>query len=171
MWRIQNTEHCQCLIFVMQLICWLWLLHVGFLTPRASGLIPFVYMVLVLFNTVIFVFLFLCLCIFILCLCIFIAPTGTLRLPLLRFSHAFSSVVRQMPGCNSQRRGTARTLPKLFVLFCVVFVCKCVLYYCHRVATQLQFNKYISYCCYVRWVMTAVTRGQVFVPVLSVFSC
>ena len=30
-----------------------------------------------------------------------------------------------------------------FVLFYVLFVCKCVLYYCHRVATQLQLN--ISY--------------------------
>jgi hypothetical protein len=32
-----------------------------------------------------------------------------------------------------------------FVSFFVLFVCKCVLYYCHRVVTQLQFNKYISY--------------------------
>jgi len=32
-------------------------------------------------------------------------PTGTLRLPWLRFSHAFSSVVRQMPGYNSQKMG------------------------------------------------------------------
>jgi len=36
--------------------------------------------------------------------------TSTLRLPWLRFFRAFSSVVRQMPGLNSQRRGTARTL-------------------------------------------------------------
>ena len=91
-------------------------------------------------------------------------PTGILRLPWLRFFRAFSSVVRQMPGYNSQRRGTVRTLPNwwivlfyllfvsivlcyiLFVsivLFSVLFVCKCVLYYCHRVATQLQLN--ISY--------------------------
>jgi hypothetical protein len=31
----------------------------------------------------------------------------------------------------------------LFVLFCVLFVCKCVLYYCQRVSTQLHLN--ISY--------------------------
>jgi len=30
------------------------------------------------------------------------------------------------------------------VLFYVLFACKCVLYYCHRVATQLQLTK-ISY--------------------------
>jgi len=69
-------------------------------------------------------------------------------LPWLRFFRTFSSVVRQMPGYNSKRRGTDRTLPSstlvcicvvrtlffffvcchgLIVLFYVVLVCKCVL--------------------------------------------
>jgi hypothetical protein len=73
-----------------------------------------VHVVVFLFNTVIYVFLLLCrivrlytnfmfvyllyVYVFIVCLCIFIVPAGTLRLPLLRFFRAFSSVVRQMPG-------------------------------------------------------------------------
>jgi len=81
-------------------------------------------------------------------------PTGILRLLWLRFFSAFSSVVRPMPGYTSQRWGTVHTLPNqwivllhvLFVstvLFSVLFVCKCALYYCHWVATQLQLNYHI----------------------------
>jgi hypothetical protein len=55
-----------------------------------------------------------------------------------RFFRAFSSVVRQMPGYNSQRLGTANTLQNLFffvihivllliVMLYVLFMCKCVL--------------------------------------------
>ena len=71
---------------------------------------------------------------------VFIVPAGTLHLPWLRFFCAFSSVVRQMTRYNPQSRSTARTLSKLILLFCVLFVCKCVLFYCDRVSTQLQLR-------------------------------
>jgi len=93
---------------------------------------------------------------------VFIVPTGTLRLPSLSFFRAFSSVVRQMPGYNSQWHGPHSSQlgdnfyavldhsrfesqkafqPKLLIVsFCVLFVCKFVLYYCHRVTIQLQLT-------------------------------
>ena len=61
------------------------------------------------------------------------------------FPFPFPSVVRQMPGYNPQRRGTARTLPKIFVLFYVFFVlcrsvyCLCVNVYC-TTATECKPN-------------------------------
>jgi len=69
-----------------------------------------------LFNFVTYVFycyvyVFLLLCMFFSLYSVFIVPTGTLRLPRLRFIRVFSSVLRQMPGYKAQRRGTARTLP------------------------------------------------------------
>ena len=67
-------------------------------------------------------------------------PNGSWNTRVLRFFRAFSSVVRQMPGYNSHRRGTPHILPKLIVLFCVFFVCKRVLYYSHRVSTQMQLT-------------------------------
>jgi hypothetical protein len=90
-------------------------------------------MVVFLFNTVIYVFLLLCLCIFIVCLYIFFVPAGTLRLPWLRFFRAFASVVRQMPGYNSPRQDTARTVPNIFMLFYVFFVLWRSVYLCLNV--------------------------------------
>jgi len=105
------------------------------------------------FYCYVYVFLLL----FILCsvYSVSIVPTGTLRLPWLRFFRAFSSVVRQMPGYNSQRRGTARTLPKLIVLF----VCKCVLYYCHRVSTHLLLTN-ISVSIYLALLGSEAAHGR-----------
>ena len=84
---------------------------------------------------------------------VFIVPTGTLRLPWLRVFLAISSVVMQMPGYNSQRRGRVRTIPKLIGcsvyclcvnVYCTVLYCT-VLYYCHQVSTQLQLTKISIY--------------------------
>jgi hypothetical protein len=102
-----------------------------------------------------FVYVFLLLCMFCSVYSVFIMPTGTLQLPWLRFFHAFSSVVRQMPRYNSQRRGTAHTLPiisfslttlgsnprkpsKICSLWCSMY-CLCVNVYC-TAATGCQHN-------------------------------
>jgi len=102
-----------------------------------------VYMVLFLFNNVIYVCLLLWLCILTVCLCM---TTLTGVFPCFFLSCKANARV------NPQRRGTARTFPNFcavlcivcFVTFPVLFVCTCVLYYCHRVATQLQLTN-ISY--------------------------
>jgi len=97
-----------------------------------------------MYTYIIYVFLLLCLCILIVCLCIVIVPAGTLRLPWMRVFRAFSSVVRQMPGYNTQRQSSARTLCKTFcVVLCTVLCrsvyCLCVNVYC-TTATGWQPN-------------------------------
>jgi hypothetical protein len=86
------------------------------------------------------VFLLLCLCIIVMYILFSSCQLALFGYPDWVFFRAFSSLVRQMPRYNSPRRGTTRTLPKLIVFVYVLFVCKCVLYYCHRVATQLQLT-------------------------------
>jgi hypothetical protein len=97
-----------------------------------------------------YVYVFLLLCMFCFVCFVFIVPTGTLRLPWLRVFRAFSSVVRQMPGYNSQRRGMDSILRKLIVFY-VLFVCKCILYYCHWVSTQLQLTNISIYRNVLPW--------------------
>jgi hypothetical protein len=115
--------------------CCLYLFYYYYILSYSLGSIFInVYMVLFLFNTVIYVFLLLCLCILIVCLCM---ATLTEVFPCFFLS------------CNANARlkpaKTARTLPNFCVVLCIVcFVCICVLYYCHRVAIQLQLT-YISY--------------------------
>jgi hypothetical protein len=72
-----------------------------------------------------YVYVFLLLCIFCSVYSVFIVPADTLRLPWLRFFLSFSSVVRQMSGYNSQRRGTTLILPKLIVLYCLRLIQVC----------------------------------------------
>ena len=79
-------------------------------------LISFFYHCMLLFNFVNYVFLFLCLYILIVmfvlfCIFCFHCANCHSSATLTEIFPCFSSVVRQIPGCNSQRRGTARTLP------------------------------------------------------------
>jgi hypothetical protein len=68
-----------------------------------------VYVVLFLFNNVIYVFL--------------LYDYVYVWLPWLRIFRAFSSVVRQMPEWCPQRRGTDRTFPNFFVALCIFLCC------------------------------------------------
>jgi len=84
---------------------------------------------MLLFNFVNYVFLFLYLCIItvtyvLFCIFCFHRANWHSSATLTEVFPCFSSVVRQMPGYNSQSWVTARTLPKLIVLLYVLFVCK-----------------------------------------------
>ena len=63
----------------------------------------------------------------------------------LTFLRVFSSVVQGKTHKDGSRPALFQTFWVVlcivcFMSFCVLFVCKCVLYYCHQVATQLQLT-------------------------------
>ena len=94
----------------------------------------------------IYVFLLLCLRILIVCLwhssatltevfpCFFLSCKANARVYIAKTGH----------GPHSSKKFCVVLCIVCFVSFYVLFVCKCVPYYCHQVATQLQFNKYIN---------------------------
>jgi len=134
---------CWCVYFVM---CWCF---GNMCTCIYSVFLLFclciIILLMLLFTYLSYAFLSFCLCILIVmyvlfCIFCFLRVNWHSSATLTKVFCAFSSVVRKMPGYNSQRWGTARTLPKLIVFFYVLFVFKCVLYYCHRMSTHFQLT-------------------------------
>ena len=80
------------------------------------------------------------------------------------FSVLFSAVVRQIPGYNYPRRGTARTLPKLlccsmYCLFCIVL---CILGNCPTWRTNPFQYIYLYFSTCFEHVMLIIRRNRLY---------
>ena len=104
--------------------------HMKFDVYMASSFIAFFHILLVLFYIAVYMAVCVCVCV---CVCRTLLFSFVNYVSLLLCLSIL--IVTYVPFC----------VFCFIVLFYVLFVCKCVLYYCHRVSTQLQLTNITTY--------------------------